>query len=460
MSVAMVGVGVAAVGTIAQMNAAGDAADAQSSSAREANQMEMMAQQQLREDLSPWVESGRGANSLLNQYLGIGGAGSSAVTSMGLQTGLSPEQVRQQLSSRFTRTVAPAGPKFDANQLDPMTRMMYESRYRDGDPAERAQFEAQHLGVPTSVRDNTGANTGTQGDVLQYGQAGASTSEIDEEGLNAAIQQYYAEQEAANARAASDPNYGSLLRGYRNGAEFDSGPAFDRGPAYDRGADFSFTGKDLASEPGYQFGLNQGTQGIERGQAARGNFLSGAAMKELTRFNEDYAGTKFNEGFNRASSTYNTNQAGRLNEYNVNQAGRLNEYNTNLTRRQNEWNTNLGAYNQNRNSIYNFLTGVSNTGQASAARVGANNQQVANSVGNNLMSAGNAQAASIVSGSNALSSGLNQAANSLNSNNSINSAAGWNSLLSRGGGGGYSGYTGYVGQSDPIANLNTQNGWT
>lgn len=389
MSVAMVGVGVAAVGTIAQMEAAGNAADAQSSSSREASQMEMMAQQQLRQDLSPWVESGRGANSLLNQYLGIGGVGSGAVTSMGLQTGLTPDQVRQQLASRYTRTVAPAGPKFDANQLDPMTRMMYDSRIRDGDPAERAQWEAQHIGVPNSVRDMGGVNPG-QYDRLEYGQQPGPTSEVDEDALNAAMQQYYAEQEALNAQAAQDPRYGSLLRAYRNGAEFDSGPAF------------SFTGENLASDPGYKFGLNQGTQGIERGQASRGNFLSGAAMKELTRFNEDYAGTKFNDAYNRANSTYTTN----------------------LNRRQNEWNTNLGAYNQNRNTIYNFLTGVSNTGQASAARVGSNNQQVANSVGNNIMAAGNAQAAGQVASSNALTSGVNQASNSLNS------AGGWNNLLS------------------------------
>ena len=389
MSVAWVGAGIAAVGTISQMDAAGNAADAQSSSAREANQVQMMMANQLREDLSPWVESGRGANSLLNQYLGVGGVGSGAVTSMGLQTGLSPDQVRQQLASRYTRTVAPAGPKFDANQLDPMTRMMYDSRIRDGDPAERAQWEAQHIGAPSSVRDMGGVNPG-QYDRLEYGQQPAATSETDEEALNAAIQQYYAEQEELNKKAGQDPKYGSLLRAYRDGAEFDSGPAF------------SFTGADLKNDPGYQFGLNQGTQGIERGQASRGNFLSGAAMKELARYNEDYAGTKFNEGFNRASSTYNTN----------------------LTRRQNEWNTNLGAYNQNRNTIYNFLTGVSNTGQASAARVGANNQQVANSVGNNIMSAGNAQAAGQVASANALSNGVNQAANSLNS------AGGWNNLLS------------------------------
>ena len=405
------GVAAAVGGALITSSATSDAADAQAGAARDASQMEMMAQQQMREDLSPWVESGRGANSLLNRYLGVGGAGSSGVTSMGLSTGLTPEQVRQQLSSRFTRTVAPAGPKFDVNQLDPMTRLMYESRYRDGDPAERAAFEAQHIGAPTSVRDLSGANTGIHGDTLQYGQAPGATSEIDEEGMNAAIKQYYEEQDALNRQAESDPTYGSLLRAYRNGAEFDSGPAFERG------ADFSFTGKDLASEPGYQFGLNQGTQGIERGQASRGNFLSGAAMKELARFNEDYAGTKFGDAYNRAYNTYNTNQTGRLNEYN-----------TNLTRRQNEWNTNLGAYNQNRNSIYNFLTGVSNTGQASAARVGANNQQVANSVGNNIMASGNAQAASQIATGNALTNAINTGAN--NARTGINGAGGWNNLLS------------------------------
>lgn len=415
---------VAAVGgALITSSAAGDAADQQSASAEQAMMMEMQAAQQMREDLSPWVESGRGANSLLNQYLGVGGAGSGRVTSMGLQTGLTPDQVRQQLLSRYTTSSMPANaPRFNVDSLPIQERIAYE-RIRH-DPARRMEFEAAHLGDPTSVRDYSGANTGTQGDGLAW-QSVNATSSVDEEGLNAALQQYYAEQEALNAEAAQDPRYGSLLRAYRNGAEFDSGPAF------------SFTGEDLKTDPGYQFGLNQGTQGIERGQAARGNFLSGAAMKELTRFNEDYAGTKFNEGFNRASATYGTN----------------------LARRQNEWNTNLGAYNQNRNTIYNFLTGVSNTGQASAARVGANNQQVANSVGNNLMASGNAQAAATVAGGNALASGLNSAANNYNSTNNLNSAAGWNNLLS-GSGGGYSGYTGYVGQSDPIANLNVTNGWT
>lgn len=449
--VAAIGAVAGVAGAAISSSAAGDAADAQSGASREATLAQQQAQAQMRQDLSPWVESGRGANSLLNRYLGIGGAGSGRVTSNGLQTGLTPDQVRQQLLSRYTTSNsganAPGAPKFDINSLPMMERLQYE-RIKSN-PAARAEFEAAHLGQPTSVRDLSGANTGVQGDVMQWQQAPGATSSVDENALNAAIQQYYAEQEELNRAAEADPNYGSLLRAYRDGAEFDSGPAYDAGPAFDRGADFSFTGKDLASEPGYQFGLNQGTQGIERGQAARGNFLSGAAMKELTRFNEDYAGTKFGDAFNRAYNTHNTNFTGRLNEYNTNQATNLNEYNTNLNRRQNEWNTNLGAYNDNRNRIFNFLNGVSTLGQNSAAQTGAGAMQVANNVSNNALSAGNAQAAASIASGNALQSGLNTAANSLRQPQAtgINSPSGWNMLLAN--------------QSDDqIGSLNSQMGWT
>ena len=194
---------------------------------------------------------------------------------------------------------------------------------------------------------------------------------------------------------------------------------------YRNGEEFSFTGKDLLTDPGYKFGLEQGTQGIERGQASRGNFLSGGAMKELARYNEDYAGTKFNEGFSRARST---------------------------------WDTNLGAYNQNRNTIYNFLTGQSQLGQNSAAQVGASGNQAAANIGGNLTGAANAAAAGEVAGSNALVSGANSLVNAYRTNNP-STTQGWNTLLNNNGGG-YSGSTGYVGGNDQIANLNTSRGWT
>lgn len=425
--------GATVIGGAMSANAAGNAADAQSASADKATQAQMMAAAQVRQDLSPWTSAGTAAQAKLNQYLGLGMSPGS-VMSNGMQAGLSRDQLRQQLLSQYTKTAegTPAAPTYRnaaeaSAALGPLGAYQWAldsaKNYGKGGASN-----GQGFGVgegPGYWEQVPGAQPGQQ-QWVAGGQQSAPATTVDEAGLNGAIDKYYADQQAENDRLASDPNYGSLLKAFHNGAEFDSGPAF------------SFTGENLASDPGYKFGLDQGTQGIDRGQAARGNFLSGAGMKELARFNEDYAGTKFGDAFNRSLSTYGTN----------------------LSRRQNEWNTNLGAYNDNRNRIYNYLTGTSTMGQNSAAAVGTNNQQVANSVGNNLMASGNAQAAAGIAGGNAVTSGANQLANAYNtSSTNLNSAAGWNNLLSSQGGG-YSGYTGYVGGSDPIANMNTTKGWT
>lgn len=368
--VAAIGAVAGVAGAAISADSAKSAANAQSGASQQAQMMQMMAAAQQRADLAPWTQAGGAAQSRLNQYLGIGGVGSSGLTSMGLATGLTPAQVREQLLGRYTKqggsgtgtSSQPSAPTYPGNIGNPLWTS------------------------PTM------SNPGMDGYGIYSGQPeqNGPASTIDEEGLNAAIAKYYDEQNAQNAALQADPTYGSLLKAYRNGE------------------DFSFTGKDLANDPGYQFGLDQGTQGIDRGQAARGNYLSGAAMKELARFNEDYAGTKFNDAFNRAQST---------------------------------WNTNLNAYDNNRSRIYSFLTGVSTLGQNSAAQVGAGNQQAANNAGNSLMQGANAQAAGSVASGNALQSGINGAVNTYN----------WNNMLSNGGGGkGLSSYDyGFNGQSNP-----------
>ena len=45
--------------------------------------------------------------------------------------------------------------------------------------------------------------------------------------------------------------------------------------------------------PGYQFGMEQGTQALERGAAARGRQLSGAQLNALQRYGQDYAGAQY-----------------------------------------------------------------------------------------------------------------------------------------------------------------------
>lgn len=128
-----------------------------------------------------------------------------------------------------------------------------------------------------------------------------------------------------------------------------------------------FTGADVASEPGYQFGLSQGEQGINRGARARGMFDSGAAMKDLLRFNQDYAGTKFNEAFNRDATT--------------------------------------------KGNMFNWLSGVSGSGQTATGQVSNAGQNMSNNVSNLTTGAGNARAAGIVGGANAINNTIGGVAN-------------------------------------------------
>lgn len=375
-------------GAVITSQGAKSAAGKQSSAARDAAALEAEAAERTREDLAPWVSAGVSAQNKLAGYLGTGMGTTGTVN--GMQSGLTRDKLREQLVSQYTRNVQPGAATTPGASAQPYE---FDGFKRTGGDGVQYGGAGDATGVP-GWYDNKTSTPGT-------------TTEVDEVGLNAAIDKYYADQTAQEAKMASDPTYGSLLKQYKDGA------------------DFKFDATDLENEAGYQFGLNQGMLGIDRAQASRGNFLSGAAMKESTRYAQDYAGTKANDAYNRQAST---------------------------------WKTNLGAFNANKNQIYDFLSGQSTLGQNSAAKVGAAAQQSAQGGGNALLAAGNAASAGTIASSNALASGLNGAVNSYNTNNP-NTAAGWNSLLNSNGGG-YSGYTGYKGNVDPIANLNTTNGWT
>ena len=176
--------------------------------------------------------------------------------------------------------------------------------------------------------------------------SGAPT--IDETGLQAAI-------DAEMARGGIDSqsgDYGSLMK--------------------------AFTGDDLQNEPGYQFGLQQGNQALDRKAAAGGGYFSGAALKAAQRFGQDYAGTKFGEAFNRDTA--------------------------------------------NKTNTFNRLTGLINPGQTAANQVGTMGASYANQVGNNLTSNATAQGAAGIAGANAWQNAINGGVNSYqqyNTNNSL-----------------------------------------
>jgi hypothetical protein len=66
-----------------------------------------------------------------------------------------------------------------------------------------------------------------------------------------------------------------------------------------------FTATDLENTPGYQFQLQQGTQALQRQQAASGNQFSGAAIKEGQQFATGLADSTYNQAY---SNWLNTNQ--------------------------------------------------------------------------------------------------------------------------------------------------------
>lgn len=71
----------------------------------------------------------------------------------------------------------------------------------------------------------------------------------------------------------------------------------------------SFGMSDYQADPGYGFRLSEGMKALERSAAARGNLLSGGALKGITRYGQDMASNEYQNAYNR----YNTNQSNQFN---------------------------------------------------------------------------------------------------------------------------------------------------
>lgn len=73
----------------------------------------------------------------------------------------------------------------------------------------------------------------------------------------------------------------------------------------------SFTMGDFQQDPAYQFRFDEGMKALERSAAARGGLNSGATLKALTRFGQDYASQEYDKAYNRFTSE----QDRRYNKY-------------------------------------------------------------------------------------------------------------------------------------------------
>ena len=131
---------------------------------------------------------------------------------------------------------------------------------------------------------------------------------------------------------------------------------------------FVFDRSNLASDPGYQFQLQQGQQALDRKAAAGGGFYSGAGLQGAAAFNQNLAGTTFNDAYNRQLNAYQTNRANTLNP----------------------------------------LQSLAGQGQSAANTTSGLQTSGANSLAGLLTSNANAQGAAGIAQSNSLTNGLNQ----------------------------------------------------
>jgi hypothetical protein len=195
--------------------------------------------------------------------------------------------------------------------------------------------------------------------------------------------------DAADAQSASAAQSDATQRYQYDQTRADNAPFRETGlQANNQLADMMNTGQfgrkfstsDLNADPvyqnGLQFGLDEGTKGINRQAAAGGSMLSGATLKALTRFGNDYGSTKANESYNR----FNTDQ----------------------------------------NSQYNKLAGLPGAGQQATNQVGAAGQNMANNISASQQGVGNARASGYVGSANAWNGAIGQGINSYQQNQLMN----------------------------------------
>lgn len=137
---------------------------------------------------------------------------------------------------------------------------------------------------------------------------GSDWSNIWPQLLSAGLQSWSADKASDAQRAATEAGIAEQRRQYDT-TRSDFAPWRDAGrialgQLYNEMA-HPVTAEETMQEPGYQFGLQQGQQGLDRKIAAAGSRLSGASLKAASRFNTDYATSGYNAAYQRRQDRLN-----------------------------------------------------------------------------------------------------------------------------------------------------------
>lgn len=128
-----------------------------------------------------------------------------------------------------------------------------------------------------------------------------------------------------------------------------------------------FTMADFQKDPGYDFRMKEGQKAIDASASARGSLNSGATLKALSRYGQDYASGEYQNAYNR----FQGEQTNR----------------------------------------FNRLSSIAGIGQTANAATGNAGQNYANQVSQNQIGVGNANAAAQMAGANAAGNVINTGIN-------------------------------------------------
>lgn len=167
----------------------------------------------------------------------------------------------------------------------------------------------------------------------------------------------------------------------------------------------AFTGDiDITQDPSYQFRLQQGVNALDMSAAAKGRLLSGAQDKAITEYGQNLASEEYGNAFNRALTTFNTNEGNNQTAVQLNNAANLNTWN---------------ALSGEMNNQYNRLAGVSGIGQNANNTIINAGQNMGNTVTQSNTNIGNALA------QNAITQGQIKANNAATVGNVFGTALGY-----------------------------------
>lgn len=239
MATAVVGAGLGS--SLIGANAASSAAKTQANAANQASQTQMAMYNQTRSDLTPFMSVGTSALGQLASLFGLGGGGSAL--------GGAPQSTTGG-AAYLPGSNTPAGANGFSSQ-------------------DLAAIRAAYPGISSAFQTASGS-----ADKNSPAYASHGLDSLDD----------YTKYWYDNMRNPADYTYQPA-----GSAQPATSPLAPGTSTLPPGANGSALSAQLMATPGYQFGMDQGVQALDRSAASRGLSLSGGQLKDVQSFGNNYA---------------------------------------------------------------------------------------------------------------------------------------------------------------------------